>query len=43
MTPRTLLAEAGAALLDERRQLTERELTALSELPVESVPAPSWQ
>lgn len=38
-TPRALLAAAGAALLDERRQLTAEELRALAALPDESVPS----
>jgi biotin synthase len=38
-SPRTLLAAAGAALLDERRQLTAAELAALAALPPASVPA----
>lgn len=36
---RALIAAAGDALLDERRQLTLDELTALAELPDEQVPA----
>ena len=38
-SPRELMAAAGAALLDERRQLTSEELAALAALPDESVPA----
>ena len=38
-SPRTLLAAAADALLDERRQLTTDELRALASLPHESVPA----
>ena len=38
-SPRALIAAAGAALLDERRQLTSEELAALAALPDESVPA----
>ncbi len=38
-TPRTLLAEAGAALLDRKEQLTLEQLTALAALPHESVPS----
>ncbi|MBV9253430.1 MAG: biotin synthase BioB, partial [Actinobacteria bacterium] len=36
---RTLLAAAGDALLDERRQLKPEELAALAALPDENVPA----
>ena len=36
---RSLIAAAGDALLDERRQLTADELAALAALPDESVPA----
>jgi biotin synthase len=36
---RELIAGAGAALLDERRQLTSAELAALAAVPDESVPA----
>ena len=36
---RTLLADAAAALLDERRQLSIDELTALAALPAAQVPA----
>jgi biotin synthase len=36
---RSLLAAAGDALLDERRQLTLDELTALADLPAASVPS----
>jgi biotin synthase len=36
---RELLSGVGAALLDERRQLTSDELTGLAALPTESVPA----
>jgi len=38
-SPRSLLAAAGDALLDERRQLKPEELSALSLVPDESVPA----
>jgi biotin synthase len=38
-SPRTLLARAGDALLDERRQLTLEELASLAALPAEHVPA----
>jgi biotin synthase len=38
-TPRALLAAAGDALLDERRQLTIDELAALAALPDEHVPS----
>jgi biotin synthase len=38
-SPRTLLAEAGTALLDERRQLTLDELRALAALPDAMVPS----
>ena len=38
-SPRALLAAAGDALLDERRQLTAGELAALAALPDDSVPA----
>jgi biotin synthase len=38
-TPRTLLAGASRALVDERRLLADHELAALAELPPESVPA----
>src|SRR5262249_45281581 len=38
-SPRSLLAAAGGALLDDRRPLTLGELRELSELPDESVPA----
>jgi biotin synthase len=38
-SPRALLAAAGDALLDARRQLTTDELRALAALPDESVPA----
>ena len=34
-----LLASAGAALLDERRELTVDELSVLADLPVEAVPS----
>ncbi len=37
--PRSLLAAAGVALLDERRRLTPAELDPLSRVPDESVPA----
>src|SRR3954447_11932921 len=36
---RQVLADAGNALLDERRQLTPEELRSLAALPPESVPA----
>src|SRR3954462_8305092 len=36
---RQVLADAGNALLDERRQLTSDELRELASLPPESVPA----
>lgn len=36
---RSVLAAAGAALLDERRQLSLAELSELADLPAESVPA----
>src|SRR5436305_9245753 len=36
---RQVLADAGNALLDERRQLTSEELQRLATLPPESVPA----
>ncbi len=39
MTPRSLLAAASHALLDERRQLSAHELAALAALPPESVPS----
>ena len=39
MTTRTLLAGAGEALIDERRQLTAAELAGLAALPPEDVPA----
>ncbi|MCC5952597.1 MAG: biotin synthase BioB [Acidimicrobiia bacterium] len=38
-SPRTLLADAGDALLESRRQLTLEELAALAALPDHSVPA----
>jgi biotin synthase len=38
-SPRALLAAAGDALLEERRQLTAEELAALAALPDEQVPA----
>ncbi len=38
-TPRALIASAGVALLDERRQLTSAELAELAAVPDESVPA----
>ncbi|MGH9139306.1 MAG: biotin synthase BioB, partial [Acidimicrobiales bacterium] len=38
-TPRSLLAAAGDALLDERRQLSLDELAAVAALPDESVPS----
>jgi len=38
-TARRLIAEAGTALLDERRQLTIDELTALSLVPTSMVPS----
>ncbi len=38
-TARKLLDEAGVALLDERRQLSGRELAGLAALPPESVPS----
>lgn len=37
--PRTLIAEAGAALLDRKEQLTLDQLTALAGLPDASVPS----
>ena len=36
---RTLLTDAGTALLDDRRQLTLQQLSALAALPAEHVPA----
>ncbi|MBV9411692.1 MAG: biotin synthase BioB [Acidimicrobiia bacterium] len=39
MSDRDLLANAGRALLDERRQLKPEELASLAALPPESVPA----
>jgi biotin synthase len=39
LTPRSLLAAAGDALLDERRQLTSAELAELAALPDGSVPS----
>ena len=39
MTSRDLLAAAGAALLDDRRQLSGPELEGLAQLPAEAVPA----
>src|SRR5437870_4613878 len=39
MTTRALLGAAGAALIDERRQLDAGELARLAELPPEDVPA----
>jgi len=39
VTTRTLLAGAGEALIDERRQLTAAELAGLAALPPEDVPA----
>jgi len=36
---REVLSDAGAALLDERRELTPEELARLAEVPPESVPA----
>ena len=38
-SPRSLLSEAGTALLGEHRELTPGELARLSELPPESVPS----
>ncbi|MDP1820846.1 MAG: biotin synthase BioB [Acidimicrobiales bacterium] len=38
-SPRVLLSSAGAALLDERRQLSSSELAGLAAVPDESVPA----
>ncbi len=39
MTARELLAEAGAALLEDRRDLKPEELSALAALPAEHVPS----
>src|SRR6266540_390756 len=39
MTPRTLLAQAGHALLDQGRDLDDGELAALAALPDEAVPS----
>jgi len=39
VTSRDLLAAAGAALLDDRRQLSGPELEGLAQLPAEAVPA----
>src|SRR5919202_60636 len=39
MSTRALLDDAAAALIDERRQLSADELTALSQVPDESVPS----
>src|SRR5581483_497785 len=39
MSDRDLLAAAGRALLDERRQLKPEELASVAALPAESVPA----
>ena len=39
MSSRALLDRAAAALLDERRMLNGEELTALSQVPAESVPS----
>ncbi len=39
MTTRAMLAAAGAALIDEQRDLGEAELRGLAALPVDSVPA----
>jgi len=38
-SPRTLLADAAAALLDRKEQLTLPQLTALAALPHESIPS----
>jgi biotin synthase len=38
-SPRSVLAAAGAALLDQKRQLDERELRALAAVPDETIPS----
>jgi biotin synthase len=38
-SPRSVLAAAGAALLDQRRQLDERELRAVAAVPDEAIPS----